>query len=246
MEKKLSRIEIVVPIYNEEKELKENILKLYTFAEKHLQKYDWKIIIADNASTDRSSVIGKSIGKKYRRIDYFYLPEKGRGRAVRKAWRKNNADIYIYMDLDLSTDLSHLPGLIRALQNGYDIAIGTRLKSDSRVVGRTLKREIMSRGYNILIKFLFGTHFSDAQCGFKGVTSRVVQKLLPFIHDNEWFFDSELLIVGEKSGLKIFEEPILWVDNPGSTVRVLKTVMGDLRGLLKLFVTQPWRRISHF
>lgn len=236
------RLKIVLPVYNEEKELEVNTLKLRNFLLKNLKEADFEIQIADNASTDKTSEIGRELSKKYKEISFFRLEEKGRGRAVKKAWRKGEADIFVYMDIDLSTDLKHLPPLVKAIKEGYDIAIGSRLLPGSRVFGRTLKREILSRVYNFLIKFLFGIHFSDAQCGFKAVSPKVIKELLPKILDNEWFFDSELLIMGEKSGFTIYEEPVTWVDNPGSTVRVLKTAIGDLRGLLRLFLTRPWKK----
>ena len=149
------------------------------------------------------------------------------------------------MDVDLSTDLKNLPNLLNALTKGYDIAIGSRLISKSKVVNRPIKREILSRCYNILIKLLFRVKFSDAQCGFKAITRNTARKLLPDIKDNAWFFDSELLIIGEKKGYKIYEEPVLWIDNPGSTVRVMKTVFGDLEGLWRLFWETPWRKINY-
>lgn len=93
----------------------------------------------------------------------------------------------------------------------------------------------------MLIKLFFWVHFTDAQCGFKAVSRKVVQTLIPDIVDNEWFFDSELLLVGEKRGLRIYEEPVTWIDNPGSTVRVMKTALGDIKGLWRLFLTRPWR-----
>jgi len=235
------KLEIVVPIYNEEKELAANIKKLHTFLKNRLNFYQWHITIADNASTDRSLEIAKKISKSLTNTGYIHLEEKGRGRAVKEAWRKSKSDILVYMDVDLSTDLNNLPPLVNALVGDYDIAIGSRLLPLSKVINRPLKREILSRTYNILIKLFFRTRFSDAQCGFKGVTRRVVNELIPKIYDNAWFFDSELLIVGEKMGYRIYEEPVHWVDNPGSTVRVLKTVTGDLLGLWRLFWTRPWR-----
>ena len=240
---KKHKIEVVIPIYNEEEELAANIKKLYAFLNKKLTSYYWHITIADNASTDGSLTIAKKLSKDLSHVGYIHLDQKGRGRAVKKAWRKSSADILVYMDVDLSTDLNNLPPLIAALSKGYDIGIGSRLLPASKVIRRPLKREILSRGYNILIKLFFQTRFSDAQCGFKGVTRRVVDKLIPKISDNAWFFDSELLIVGEKMGYKIYEEPVRWFDNPGSTVRVLKTVTGDLAGLWRLFWTRPWRVI---
>ncbi|MCJ7740829.1 glycosyltransferase [Candidatus Microgenomates bacterium] len=236
-------LEIVIPIYNEEKELEKNIKKLHSFLGKNLKNYQWQITVADNASTDTSLSITKSLSKKLTNVGFVHLGKKGRGRAVKKAWRESKAAILMYMDVDLSTDLSGLQPLLSSFSKGYDIAIGSRLLSGSKVVGRTVRREILSRVYNILIKIFFGAKISDAQCGFKAVSRKVVRDLLPGISDNAWFFDSELLIVGEKTGYKIFQQPVLWIDNPGSTVRVLKTVYGDLAGLWRLFWTRPWKSI---
>lgn len=243
MDKKYN-VEIVIPIYNEQKELEANIKKLHSFLSRKLTSYKWHITIADNASTDGSLKIAKKLAKTYRQVGYLHLDERGRGRAVRKAWKESEANIFAYMDVDLSTDLNNFPPLLYALTRGFDISIGSRLLSASKVVNRPLKREILSRSYNILIKLFFGTRFSDAQCGFKAVSKKVVRKLIPYIKDNAWFFDSELLIIGEKIGLKIYEEPVRWVDNPGSAVRVLRTVWGDLSGLWRLFWSRPWKSLK--
>lgn len=235
-------VEIVIPVYNEEKELERNIAVLSDFCSKKLTSYDWHITIADNASTDNTPIIASAIEKKNPRISHFRLEQKGRGRAVKRVWVESGKDLCVYMDLDLSTDLAHLPKLLLALQNGFDIAIGSRLAKGARVEGRTLIREITSRVLNFFfIQFFFQTHFTDAQCGFKAVTKKVVEQLIPKIKDNEWFFDGELLIVGEKSGFKIYEEPVHWVDNPGSTVRLISTIWGDLMSIKRLLKTKPWK-----
>ena len=164
--------------------------------------------------------------------------------AVKQVWKESNADFCSYMDLDLSTDLKHLPRLLDALQQGYDIAIGSRLATGAQVEGRTMIREITSRTLNFLfIQMFFHTHFTDAQCGFKAVTREVVKELIPQIVDNGWFFDGELLIVGEKSGYKIYEEPVHWVDNPGSTVQLISTITGDIEVMWRLMVTSPWKKL---
>jgi glycosyltransferase involved in cell wall biosynthesis len=178
-------------------------------------------------------------------VSYTRLSEKGRGRAVKKAWTQSGADFCVYMDLDLSTDLAHLPNLLKSLEEGYDIAIGSRLTKGSVVEGRSTLREFTSRTLNFLfIRLLFHTHFTDAQCGFKAVTKDVVTRLLPFIRDNSWFFDGELLIVGEKSGYRIYEEPVHWTDNPGSTVRLLATIDGDIAAMRRLLSTKPWKTLA--
>ncbi len=236
-------VEITIPVYNEEKELEKNVAKLSDFCSNNLNNYDWKITIADNASNDNTPIIAATISKINPKVSLFRLEEKGRGRAVKRVWSSSGSDYCVYMDLDLSTDLKHLPNLLKALEKGYDIAIGSRLAKGARVEGRTLLREITSRTLNFFfIQFWFRTHFTDAQCGFKAVTKKVVQELIPKIKDNDWFFDGELLIVGEKSGYKIFEEPVHWVDNPGSTVRLVSTIWGDLKVICRLLKTKPWKK----
>ncbi len=240
----MKTLEITVPVYNEEVELEKHILKLYEFCKESLTEYDWHITIADNASSDNTPIIGANLNKRYPEISLFRLEEKGRGRAVKRAWSKSESDFCCYMDLDLSTDLKHLPNIIKSLENGYDIAIGSRLAKGAVVEGRTPLREFTSRTLNFFfIKFWFRTNFTDAQCGFKAVTKRVVEELIPYIKDNGWFFDGELLIIGEKAGYKIYEEPVHWVDNPGSTVRLVSTISGDILVMWRLFKTRPWRKL---
>lgn len=237
-------VEIVIPVYNEEKELEDSITKLSSFCERSLTSYSWHITIADNASIDNTPVIAEKISKQNPHVSLFRLEQKGRGRAIKRAWIRAKTDFCVYMDLDLSTDLFHLPRLLQALEKGYDIAIGSRLAKGAKVEGRTWIRELTSRTLNFFfIQFFFRTHFSDAQCGFKAVTRRVVDNLIPQIQDNGWFFDGELLIVGEKSGYKIYEEPVHWVDNPGSTVRLISTISGDIEVMWRLLRTQPWRKL---
>lgn len=238
-------VEITIPVYNEERELEKNITKLYDFCNKNLKKYDWHITIADNASIDNTSIIASAMEKKDSKISHLRLEQKGRGRAVKRAWVESEKDICVYMDLDLSTDLVHLPNIIKKLGTGYDVAIGSRLARGARVEGRTFLRELTSRVLNFFfIQFFFHTHFTDAQCGFKGVTRKVVDNLIPKVKDNEWFFDGELLIIAEKSGYKIYEEPVHWVDNPGSTVRLISTIWGDLVSIYRLLRTEPWKSLK--
>lgn len=235
-------VEITIPVYNEEKELEKHIVILHNFCEEKLKEYDWHITIADNASSDNTPIIAGNLVKKYPKITYSRLDQKGRGRAVKRVWSQSKCDYCVYMDLDLSTDLIHLPNILKKLGSGYDVAIGSRLAKGAKVEGRTLIRELTSRALNFFfIQSFFQTHFTDAQCGFKGVTRDVVENLIPKIVDNDWFFDGELLIVAEKSGYKIYEEPVHWVDNPGSTVRLISTIWGDLMSIKRLLLTKPWK-----
>lgn len=233
-------LDVVIPVYNEEKELKESVMKLLSFLRNHLPDFTWEIHIVDNASTDNTWKVAKEIAKEESKVSAHHLDQKGRGRAVKSVWENGSSDLVSYMDVDLSTDLAHFPNLVRSLVRGYDIAIGSRNARGAQVSGRNILRSITSKGYILLIKLFFWVNFTDAQCGFKAATRDVVNNVLPKIKDNEWFFDTEFLILAEKMGYRIYEEPVTWIDNPGSTVRVLKTMQGDLEGLWRLWRTRPW------
>jgi glycosyltransferase involved in cell wall biosynthesis len=234
--------EIVIPVYNEEIQLPESIHKLVEFLEHNFPDRKWRITISDNASIDKTPDVAHELCNEDDRINYFRLEQKGRGRALKKTWEKSLAQVVAYMDVDLSTHIKHIPELINTLLNNQaDIAIGSRLLKKSRI-NRSLKREIISRIYNLIIKMMHWTRFSDAQCGFKAVRREIFFKLRPLIKNNEWFFDSELLIIGEKMGYEIHEIPVEWSEDMGSTVKIIPTAMEDLRGLWRLWMEKPWEK----
>lgn len=227
-------VDVVIPVLNEEKALPESVATLHQFLSDH-SPYPFRIVIADNGSTDQTPAIAESLSQKYPEVSWTRLEIRGRGRALRKTWLESDADILTYMDVDLSTGLDAFPPLVRAIgEEGYDVAIGSRLMKGSVVKKRTLKREITSRTYNLIIKATFFTRFSDAQCGFKAISRNAARFLVPKIQDQGWFFDSELLILAEKGGFRIKDVPVEWVDDPDSRVHVVKTATDDLKGLLRL------------
>ena len=226
-------VDIVIPVYNEEQALPRSIPILAGFLRDNLPN-PWRIVIADNASTDDTRAVSESLCREFDGVEYLYLPEKGRGRALRAAWLGSQSDIVSYMDVDLSTDLSHFPALVESLESGCHIAIGSRLSKGSQVSLRSFKREFTSRGYNLLIWSMFFVGFPDAQCGFKAMTRQVARAIVPHVQNNNWFFDTELLIIAEKRGYRIGVVPVAWRDDPGSTVNVVKTAAEDIKGLLRL------------
>jgi glycosyltransferase involved in cell wall biosynthesis len=227
-------IDVVIPVLNEEGSLVFSISTLHRFLSEQCQD-DWRIIIADNGSTDSTLSVAQELSQQYGQVAFIHLDQRGRGRALKQAWLDSEADIVSYMDVDLSTDLSAFPLLIAAIRDHeYDLAVGSRLARGAQVHGRSVKREIISRAYNTLIKVMFLTRFSDAQCGFKALSRRTAQLLLPVVRDNGWFLDSELLILAEKKGFRIKDIPVHWTDDPDTRVRVIRTAWGDLKGLLRL------------
>ena len=209
-------------------------MQLHSFLEDNLSSYEWRILIADNGSTDSTLSIAQGLSQEHSGVDVLHLEQKGRGRALRRAMLEGQADIACYMDVDLSTDLNALPPLADAIaKEGYDISIGSRLMRES-LVERAFKREFISRSYNILVKGMFFTSFKDAQCGFKALSRPAIKKLIPLVKDQGWFFDSEFLILAEKNGYRIKEIPVRWIDDPDSRVNVVKTASEDIKGLLRL------------
>ncbi len=228
----MASVDVVVPVYNEERVLAQSIATLRQFLEGNLA-HRWRIVIADNASTDKTWEIAQALSRKHPDVISIHLQEKGRGRALRQAWLESNADIVSYMDVDLSTDLGAFPKLIRAIEEGCDIAIGSRLTPGSSVK-RSFKRELTSRIYNLLIKAMFRTKFSDAQCGFKVLSIKAARELIPLIRDQKWFFDTELLLFAEKKGYRIKDIPVAWVERPDSRVSIPRTAFDDVKGLLRM------------
>jgi len=226
-------VEVVVPVLNEERTLKTNIETLYNFLRTQ-DGLQFRITIADNGSTDRTQVIANELAEHYAAIRVVRMSERGRGRALKQVWMNSDADILSYMDVDLSTSLDDFMPLIKPLANGEaGVAIGSRLSKHSRTT-RGFKRDFISKTYNKIIKTYMGTKFSDAQCGFKAIRRDVARTLLPKVTDTQWFFDTELLIKAEKTGVKIHEQPVTWVEDTDSRVKIVKTVTEDLRGLARV------------
>ncbi len=226
-------VDIVIPVYNEAADLAASVLRLEAYLATGFP-FEYRIVVADNASTDGTWPIAERLAARHERVHAVHLDAKGRGRALRRAWLASDADVVAYMDVDLSTDLNALLPLVAPLVSGHsDVAIGTRLARGSRVL-RGPKREFISRSYNVLLRTVLHAGFSDAQCGFKAVRRDVAQRLLPAVEDDNWFFDTELLVLAQRAGLRIHEVPVDWTDDPGSTVDIVATAVEDLRGIWRL------------
>jgi len=226
-------VDIVIPVYNEETDLEPSVRRLH----EHLSAgvpYPFQITVADNASTDSTLEVANRLAAEFPSVRVVHMPEKGKGRALRAVWSTSDAAILAYMDVDLSTDLAAVLPLIAPLVSGHsDLAIGTRLHRGSRVV-RGAKREFISRSYNLMLRHTLSTRFSDATCGFKAIRQEVAAHLLPLVEDNGFFFDTELLVLAERSGLRIHEVPVDWIDDPDSRVHIVSTAKADIRGIVRL------------
>jgi glycosyltransferase involved in cell wall biosynthesis len=226
-------VEVVVPVYNEAHVLADSIRRLHTYLESSFP-FPYTITVADNASTDGTWDVATELTYALPHVRAVHLDLKGRGRALKHVWSASSATVVAYMDVDLSTDLGAFLPLVAPLLSGHsDVAIGSRLLRDSAVV-RGAKREFISRSYNLLLKVGLSARFSDAQCGFKAARAEVFRALAPFIEDNAWFFDTELLALAERNGLRIHEVPVDWVDDPDSRVDIVRTALDDLKGMARV------------
>jgi putative flippase GtrA len=226
-------VEIVIPVRNEDRDLAPSVRRLHAYLGRTFP-FDTRITIADNGSTDGTWAQAQALAEDLSSVRAVRLERPGRGGALRSIWSASDADIYAYMDVDLSTDLNALLPLLAPLLSGHsDVAIGTRLARGARVI-RGPRREAISRCYNLLLHATLGTGFSDAQCGFKAIRADAARPLLLLTRDTGWFFDTELLVLAERAGLRIHEVPVDWIDDADSRVNIIATALADLCGIIRL------------
>ncbi|HEY0937464.1 MAG TPA: glycosyltransferase [Trebonia sp.] len=227
------QVDIVVPVKNEERDLAPSVTRLVGYL-RDVFPFTVRVTIADNGSTDATWAQARVLAARFPEVRAVHLDLPGRGRALHQIWSSSDAEILAYMDVDLSTALNALLPLVAPLLSGHsDLAIGTRLARGARVV-RGPKREIISRCYNLLLRLTLRAGFSDAQCGFKAIAAAPARALLPLVEDQGWFFDTELLVLAERAGLRIHEVPVDWIDDTDSRVSIVVTALGDLRGVTRV------------
>lgn len=236
-------LDVVIPVYNEESVLEASVNTVHAYLSEHVP-YRFRITIADNASADSTLQVARALAAQRTSVRAVALLQKGRGGALKAVWSHSDALILACMDVDLSTDLSGLYPLVASLMSGHsDVAIGSRLANGSHVI-RGRKRDVISRTYNHLLRSGLGVKFTDAQCGFKAIRADVARELLPLVEDTAWFFDTELLVLAVRAGLRIHEVPVDWYDDPDSRVDVVATARDDLRGMWRMRVQKSQRRDS--
>lgn len=227
------RIDVVIPVLNEAHVLERSIRTLHAFLTANVP-FAWRIVIAENGSTDGTAEVGRRlVSELMPDVDLLIVGQRGRGRALRMAWGRPGADILCYTDVDLSTELEAFPKLFQALLDGSDLAVGSRLAAASRTT-RSLKRELISRAYNWILRWTLAVGFSDAQTGFKAITRGVARDVLPLVQDESWFLDTELLVLSEHLGYRIADIPVRWIEDDDSRVKIVQTAWEDLKGVARL------------
>ncbi|MEZ4588663.1 MAG: glycosyltransferase family 2 protein [Gemmatimonadales bacterium] len=228
------RVDVVIPVLNEAHVLARSVDTVRAFCATQ-PAWDWRVLVVDNGSTDGTDRVARELQTTNPgEVQFLQLPMRGRGRALRHAWTQSDADVVCYTDVDLSTELAALGPLVRAVAfEGYDLGTGSRLLPESRTT-RSFKRELISRAYNLIVRSILWTSFSDAQCGFKVVSRRVVQDVVPEVRDQSWFFDTELLVLAEKRGFRLKDLPVEWIEDDDSRVKIISTAWEDLKGVARL------------
>jgi len=236
------RVDVVIPVLNEAHVLARSVDTVRAFLATQ-PGWDWRVLVVDNGSTDGTDRVARELQAAHPgEVQFLQLPMRGRGRALRHAWTQSDADVVCYTDVDLSTELAALGPLVRAVAfEGYDLGTGSRLLPKSRTT-RSFKRELISRAYNLIVRSVLWTSFSDAQCGFKVVSRRVVQDIVPEVVDQSWFFDTELLVLAEKRGFRLKDLPVEWIEDDDSRVKIVRTAWEDLKGVARLR-WKLWREI---
>ncbi|QQR93443.1 glycosyltransferase [bacterium] len=237
----MKKLNIIIPIYNEERQLREHVEKVREYALKNLGEMEWKIIVVDNKSSDNSNNICIELKNDYKEFEFIRLEIKGKGIALRTALERYDYDYALMMDLDLSTDIKHIAEAMGKFAEGYDMVIGSRLTKGSKVINRSLKRSTLSIINVILIKLITRSRFHDFKCGFKAINVDTAKNLVPLTKDDTWFFDFELTLLAEKFGYKVFELPVTWIDDKESKVNVKKVARADLGGSWRVMRERVWR-----
>lgn len=240
MKKKIA-VDIVLPVYyGNVPELEESVDRLAGYGKKNLQNYAWTIVIAVNGKQPEKIIsLAKKLEKKYaNQVVHVYTPHPGKGHGVLEAWTRRKPDIYTYMDVDLSTDLQAYKALLKKIQEGCDIVVGSRYHKDAKIK-RSLKRYVISRGYIVFFyRSILRVPIHDAQCGFKAVNRRVVQEILPLIKDKVWFWESEMLYLAHKKGCMIKEIPVVWTERKISGVNMMKIIPNFIKNVIRMRLTK--------
>jgi len=230
----MATVDLVIPCFNEERVLRQSVERVLAWCDGH-PEHQWRVVVADNASTDHTLEVARALEQHYPgRVAALHIPVKGRGIALRIAWLTTEAEVSAYMDVDLSTDIEHIPALVDPLAaNEADLAYGSRLHREAQTK-RGFRREFISRSYVFILNHVGRLRVTDAQCGFKAIRREAARALVPLVKDTRWFFDSELLLVAQDNGYRLREIPVRWIEDPDTRVKIIRTAVEDLRGLARL------------
>jgi glycosyltransferase involved in cell wall biosynthesis len=231
----LVRIVATLPCHNDAAFLENAVHALKEGLVSH--EGDYLIVIAEDGSTDGSTEIAGKLASSDPSIVHIHDERKlGRGLALINAWKAFDGEIYAYIDCDLATDMSFFPQLIDYIEEGHDLATGSRYV-EGAVTTRPFLRGVTSKAYNWIIRLVFSDGIRDHQCGFKSFSRAMVEHLKDESRHDDWFWDTEAIVLARRGGFKLVEFPVEWNEKKGSRTplkRLLKDVWIHGKGLVKL------------
>jgi glycosyltransferase involved in cell wall biosynthesis len=229
-------ITIIIPAYNEQERIANSLEEYGKYFNKHYPK-NHEIIIVLNGCKDDTEKVVLEYSKKYKGIKYLNFPAAiGKGGAIKEGLKAAKGDLVGYTDADNSTrpEILHRLFAVLELTPSLDCIAGSREITGAVVKNKTLKRKIMSRGFNSLVNLYFNTGLKDTQCGAKVIRKSLIPKIMPNLLLSDMSFDVNFIVDVQKVGGKILEMPIEWEDDENSTVKPVKTSLLMLMSITRL------------
>ena len=224
------RLSIIIPCYNEEKDIKRKVLD-FTVPFLKENNIDYELILVNDGSKDNTKEVISSIPNV---IAAGYDVNRGKGGAVQEGIRRASGDFILFMDADLSTDLKAFNDIIPLLDK-YDFVIGSRhCKGAVLPIKAPLKRRVMSLGCHWIVNMRFGFKYKDTQCGFKAIQRDIAKKIADKQIIMKFAFDVEYLYMAKLNNIPVYEMPVTWRDDRGSTVSPIKSSLKFFKDLSKI------------
>lgn len=229
----MTEVSLVLPAYNEADRIRETVSRTAEVLSEVTHSFE--IIIAEDGSTDGTAEIASSLAERLSYVRHMHSDERlGRGQALTRAFKASRGEVLAYIDVDLATDMSHLPELIDAIRvEGYDMATGSRMLPESQV-SRSVKRRTASIGYNFLTRLFLHSKLRDHQCGFKSFRRESLMSLVDEVEDQHWFWDTEVFVRAQARGMRVKEFPVRWVHGGPTKVDMKRDIIGMGSQILRL------------
>ncbi|MFA6514085.1 MAG: glycosyltransferase [Patescibacteria group bacterium] len=231
------RVDFCLPIRNEAEVIENNLLQLISCLNTIKLDFDWKIIGVINGSSDDSALIVESVKNSFfDKLDLINIERPGKGGAIKLCWRRSDAEVLVFMDADLAVSLEAVERLVRpVLKKEADLVISSRFISGASAQ-RSLQRGIISKSYAFLSRLMLNHKVQDIQCGFKVISSAAFKKIEKFLVDDDWFFDTELVVLAGIAKLKVLEIAVTWRENRASTKKSKIRIFSDSFQFIKKLV----------
>jgi len=231
---------IVLPAYNESERIASTLDQILSHADQ--REWSFEVIVVNDGSSDATAQTVETYARKYPALRLLENPgNRGKGYSVRRGMFEARGDVLLFSDADLSSPIAEADQLFAAIEQGADIAIGSRwLNADTQIKRQPTHRQLFGRIFNLMLRLGLGLNFKDTQCGFKAFTRNAAQKIFPLQRIERWGFDPELLYLARTFGLTVAEVPVAWSHREGTHLRPLRDGMSMFAEILAI----RWNAIS--